>query len=277
LTYTEGSLEIIYYKVFNQKFDKIIPNKSKWVKFETFPYNSRYCNIKSENKIVISGGVDYEKFCCFYDYDINFINELPDMITPRQMHSMINVEDRVFIIGGNHCKKVECLNLIFEDWIQYPDLNYDRREAGVGVIQTLYHNYLYVFMGYSMTLSETCRNLERLDLNEDIEEANWQLLPIQNPHFFEYPYVTHLGITNYKEGFLFLGGIANTTCTRQVYYYDTETFCLEKTIFKLPFETAFSEKNMFSYDDNDYFLFTFGTYRLIKFDTKQNCLVEIIQ
>lgn len=277
ISYIEGALEIYFYKVFNQRFDKIVPDKSKWIKFEVFPYNSRYCNIKSENKIVISGGVDHEKMCCVYDYDINSINELPNMPTARQMHSMINIDDRVFFVGGNHCKKVECLSLHFEDWTQYPDLNYDRREAGLGIIKGIENSYLYAFMGYSNTLGENCRHLERLDLNLDHDESKWQLLPIQNPQIFDYPYVTHLGIVNYKNGFLLIGGIANTTCTRDVHYYDIENYSLERSIFKLPFEGAFAEKSMFTYDDKDYYLFSFGTYRLIKFDTKQNCLVELIQ
>ncbi len=268
---------MFFYKVFNQKFDTIIADKSKWIKFDYFPYNSRYCNIKSENKIVISGGVDHEKMCCVYDYDLNYINEFPNMKNARQMHSMINIDDRVFMIGGNHCKKVDCFNIVYEDWKEYPDLNYDRREAGVGIIQGSENTYLYVFMGHSNTLGETSRNLERLDLFEEPDDARWHLLPIANPHFFDNPYVTHLGILNFKNGFLFIGGISNTTSTRHVYYYDTETFNLERTIYKLPFEGAFSEKNMFTYDDSDYFLFSFGTYRLIKYDSKQRCLVEIMQ
>ena len=86
--------------------------------------------------------------CCSYDYDINFINELPDMKTSRQMHSMINIDERIFIIGGDHCKKVECLNLHFEDWKKYPDMNYDRREPGVGVVIGVENTYLYVFKKY---------------------------------------------------------------------------------------------------------------------------------
>lgn len=214
---------------------------------------------------------------CVYDYDINFLNELPNMRTARQMHSIINIDDRVFFVGGNHCKKVECLNLHFEDWTQYPDLNYDRREAGLAIAQGIENTYLYVFMGFSNTLGETARHLERLDLNLDLDEAKWQLLPIQNPHFFEEPFVSHLGVLNFKNGFLLIGGIANTTCTRQVYFYDVEKFSLEKSIFKMPFEGAFVEKSMFSYDDKDYYLFSFGTNRLIKYDSKQNCLVELIQ
>ncbi len=199
------------------------------------------------------------------------------MRTARQMHSMINIDERVFLVGGDHCKKVECLSLHYEDWTQYPDLNYDRREAGLGIVQGTENTFLYVFMGYSNTLGETARNLERLDLNLDPDESTWQLLPIQNPRFFDEPYVSHLGVLNFKSGFLFIGGIANTTCTRQVNYYDTEKYSLEKSIFKLPFECAFAEKSMFTYDDKDYYLFSFGTNRLIKYDSKQNCLVELMK
>lgn len=196
---------------------------------------------------------------------------------PRQMHSLINVDEKVFIIGGNHCKKVECFNLHFEDYIDYPDLNYDRREAGLGLIRNEDSEYLYVFMGYSNTLGDTAHNLERLNLHQPIEEAKWQLLPIQNPKFLDNAYVTHFGVLNFKEGFLFIGGIHNTSCVQTVYYYNAQNYELDRTIYKLPFEAAFAEKNMFSFDDENFFLFTFGTNRLIKYDTKQSCLVELFQ
>ena len=199
------------------------------------------------------------------------------MKTSRQMHSMINIDERIFIIGGDHCKKVECLNLHFEDWKKYPDMNYDRREPGVGVVIGVENTYLYVFMGYSNTLRETARHLERLDINVDPVEGKWQLLPIQNPHFFENPYVSHFGVLNFKDGFLIMGGIYNSTCVRSVYYFDLEDYNLKRSIYKLPFDAAFSEKNMFSYDEKDFYLFSFGTLRLIKYDSKQTCLIELIQ
>jgi hypothetical protein len=273
----EGTLDVFYFKVFNQKFDKKTADKSRWIKYDVFPHNSRFCNIKRDNLLIISGGVDHEKMFSKYDYDINQLNEFPNMMYGRQMHSMINVDERVFVVGGIHSKKVECYNLHFEDWKNYCDLNYDRRECGLALVVGNENTYLYAFMGYSNMLGETCRNLERLNLNLDHDESKWQLLPIQNPHFYEDPYTTNLGVVNYKKGFLFIGGIWKTNTTRSIYYYDLEEFSVHKSIYKLPFEGAFSEKSMFTYNDDDFYLFTFGTLRLIKYDKKENCMTEIFQ
>lgn len=277
MTIIEGTLDVFFFKVFNQKFDKITAEKSKYIKFDFFPYNSRYCNVKKENKIFISGGVDHDKMFCYYDYDLNSIEELTSMNHPRQMHSMINIDESIFVVGGNHSKKVECFNLHFEDWTNYSDMNYDRRECGLAFIKGEEETYLYAFMGHSNMLGNTSKNLERLNLSLDSDESDWKLLPIQNPHFFEDCFTTNLGILNYKKGFLFIGGLSNTTSIRSVYYYDLEEFELNKSIYRLPFEGSFSEKNMFTFNDNDYYLFTNGSMKMIKYDKKQNCLTEIFQ
>jgi hypothetical protein len=277
MTIKEGTLDVFFYKVYNQKFDKITPELSKNIEFKYFPYNSRYCNIKKENKIIISGGIDYENMLCSYDYDINKIEELPDMKYPRQMHSMINIDERIYIIGGNHSNKVECFNMHFEDWVIYSDMNYDRRECGLAIVKGENDTFIYAIMGYSNTIGNNAINLERLNIDLDPDESDWQLLPIQNPHFFEDCYITNFGVFTYKKGFLIIGGISNTSSTKNVYYYDIDEFSLERSIYKLPFESSFSEKNMFTYNDNDFYLFTYGTLKLIKFDKKQNCLTEIFQ
>jgi hypothetical protein len=277
MTAIEGTLDVFFFKVYNQKFDKITAELSNNIYFKYFPYNSRYCNIKKENKMIISGGVDYENMICSYDYDINKVEELPDMKYPRQMHSMINIDERIFIIGGNHSRKVECFNMHFEDWVIYSDMNYDRRECGLAIVKGETETFLYAFMGYSNIIGNNAKNLERLNIDLDSDESQWQILPIQNPHFFEDCYITNFGVINYKKGFLIIGGISNSTSTKNVYYYDLDEFALHRTIYKLPFESSFSEKNMFTYCDNDFYLFTYGTLKLIKFDKKQNCLTEIFQ
>lgn len=264
------------YKICSKNFETNVPQKSIKTKFNYFPYNSRSCNLKFGNKLIISGGVDHEKICYIYNYEENLIKEFIEMKNPRQMHSIINIENLVFFVGGIGCNKVDCYDLQFENLTSYPDLNYDRSDPGIGIFKCSENTYLYVFMGYSQSLKGTEINVERFKLYSDIDNNKWQMVPIQNPHCFEDCYVSHMGVVNYKNGFLFIGGIANTTSSNKVYFYDIESLCLEKTLFNLPFEVCFVEKNMFTYDYNDYYLISYGTNKLIKYDSKVNFSFETI-
>jgi hypothetical protein len=273
MTYEEGTNEIIFFRAKNMKFDKITPEFSKRLPFTTFPYNSRYCNIKKENKIIISGGIGAETSICSYDYDINYLMELPNLTNEHQLHSMVQIDDNIYIIGGNNSKSVECLNLEFEDYSKVPDLNYDRKDPSVCVIN---NRYIYVFMGYSSLLSETTRTYELLDIEINYK---WELINMKGDDEF---YLAKLssGVLPVEGGFLFLGGFCNGSCKSEVVFFDIlDNYFKISDIYKhkLPFETAFGEKQMFTFNDSDYYLFTYGSMQLIKFDKEKNALVEIIK
>ena len=59
---------------------------------------------------------------------------------------MISIGDnKVFIIGGSGSKKVTCLNIEFEDYEDYQDLTYTRKDFSLCLVN---NKFLYVFMGY---------------------------------------------------------------------------------------------------------------------------------
>jgi hypothetical protein len=281
ISYEEAGTEFIIYKIKNMRFEQIIPEISPRVKFPEgkFPYNSRYCQIMKDNQLMISGGINYDFSCCLYDYDTNYLMDLPSMNFERQNHTMINVDnDRVFVVGGYLSKKVECFSLEYEDWKKYPDLNYDRKDPSCAVIKSLNGFFLYCFMGHSNSFSEICQNFERIKIDHNEIPEKWELFPVHNP--FDLNFVrTHFAILPIGEtGLLFIGGFFNKQSTKDIAFFDFEDYCMKRSQHKLPISTAFSEKWMMTFDQGkEYYLFTYGFNKIIRWDGKKQIIGEIIK
>jgi hypothetical protein len=224
--------------------------------------------LRKDNIIIITGGCVLEDGCYSYDYDMNYLCELNNMSEGRQMHSMVNIDEYVYAIGGLGVKSVECFNLDYETWDRLPDLNYDRKDPGVCVVNG---NILYVFMGYSQTVSDICKNFERYEINVS---NKWDLLPVND--YVGYKLRTSCAVLAYDSGFLIIGGFAAASeSLNSVCYFDIDDYTLKRSNYKLPFTAAFSEKSMFTFNDNDFYLFSYATMKLITFDVKMNSLSEL--
>jgi hypothetical protein len=265
ISYEEGGEELFIYNLLKKKFETAKAEKSKGVRFDKFPFNSRAVNMKKENRLVISGGQQYETGICSYDYDTNYIIEHPDCRNPRIFHSLINLGDLVFLIGGSNCKEVDCFNMNFEDWTDYPALNYDRKDPCVCLVD---EKILYVFFGYSINLGGIVSNVEYLDIQEKPYSAQWVNTIILNPS--EYPIQkSNLGVVNYNEGFIILGGMTNYKSEKEVFYLNRRNFKIDYDGFCLPTEAAFAEKEMFSIDDKNFYLVIYGARNIIHFDKEK--------
>jgi hypothetical protein len=272
ITYQDGGDTFYVYNLVNMKFESIIPEKSKGIKFDKFPYNSRYLHVKKENRILITGGIDYETGCCSYDYDLNILSEHPNGKNPRQMHSMVNIKEDIFVIGGLYSKDVDCFSLEFEDWTEYPKMNYDRKDPSVCIVN---EKYIYVFMGYSQNYSGIAQNFERLDIQAEPFTKFWELLPINNP--LELPMLRLLSaVLPYENGFLFLGGLLNYKCDRNVYFFELDEYIIKRSKFILPFEASFVEKDMFSIDNEYFYLYAANSTRMIRFDKTKSFIGEVV-
>lgn len=275
MTYIAGEKEIIIYKMISMKFSKAIPQINKLVSFADkgiIPFNSRCVNIINEKKLVITGGLEHRYTACYYDFDINFIVDLPKMKHPRERHSMVNVGEKVFIIGGDCSKKVSCLNLEYEDYEDFPDMKLDRKDPAVCVVN---NQFLYVFMGYSNDYGEVANNFEKLDISKSAYCDYWKLLPLNNMMGLKIPKV-YSAVLPVEKGFLFFGGSFKSTVDEWVLMMDEATFEFSKSGLKLPFKTSFVEKSFLKQFEGseEYFLFTFGN-QLIRFNKVLRVIDEI--
>ena len=99
-----------------------------------------------------------------------------EMIYKRRAHSLIYFNDYIYAISGvdklEMIKKCEKYDIFHDEWLEIPELNYNRQNAALAI-----HNqrYLYAFSGY-----DGFRNVdtfEKLDyLNED---KGWELIELK--------------------------------------------------------------------------------------------------
>ena len=276
----EGDCWVYIYKLLTMKWQKVCPTMSERLSFyylQKFPYNCRYCHIVQRNQLIITGGIDNETTACYYDADTNAVVDLPKMKTGRQRHAMValNNED-VFIIGGVNCKKVTKLNVEYEDYTEYPELKYTRKDSSVCVVN---NKYLYVFMGYCDETGGVICNYEKLDVSAEPYTEKWKILPLNNYYSLTMPR-TYCAVVwdNFDEKFLFFGGSYQSSSQATVVEFKEDNYQLVKSKYILPLKANFSETMFLRENEmsNYYYLFTTGSeHELIRFNPKDKKLEEI--
>ena len=165
---------------------------------------SSYCN--GNNHLYISGGVDNENNKIGIFWKINLENcEIEDVnygMPAIKNHSMIQIEDKVYIVGGQN-EKCYFYNTKNNTISEFANLNYVRVEPSL----IKYQNFLYCID--SMKDQYYKFSIERIDLNSN--EKKWELLTpkisenLNDEEIFSQKF---FGVTiDKKEGsILFLGG-----------------------------------------------------------------------
>ena len=184
-----------------KKFDESIINAKSLNKCNA---TSAYCN--GDNHLYISGGVDSENIKIGIFWKINLENcEVEDVnyeMPESKNHSMIQIEDKVYIVGGQD-EKTYFYNTKDNKISFFANLNFTRVEPSL----IKYQNYLYCFD--SMKDQYYKFSIERINLK--VNEEKWVLLlpnisPSLNPEdVFSQKF---FGVTIEKQGgsILFLGG-----------------------------------------------------------------------
>ena len=284
MTYKGGDTQIIVFHFMTMKWSKQTPNIAQSVPFsesKRLPRNSKYCHNISQNQIIITGGVDFPDLACYYDYDTNALINYPKMPVKRDRHSLIYVgNDRVFIVGGDNCKKVTCLNVGYEYYDEYPDMKLERKDPSLCYVN---EQYLYVFMGYGNKEQKHLNNFERLDISVDPYSDSWKLIPLYNPHDVLMP-KSYSGVVyiDKENEFIFFGGsILGSMDNKVIKLKSTQNkdvWQFEKVRnHALPFKAAFGETSFVKPNEevNEFFQFCFQSEQLIHFDYTNDILEEI--
>ena len=150
-------------------------------------------------------------------------------------------------------------------------MKYDRKDPSVCVVND---KFLYVFMGFSSQVGDIARNFEKLDITQQPFDCDWNLLPI---HDYDNRSLKSLSaVVSFENGFLFLGGFIKGSSHHGVNFLDMEDYCFKTSRFRLPYESAFAEKAMFSIDDKDFYLFTYGSMKLITYSVKLQTIHDVL-
>ena len=252
---------------------------------DKFGPESAYCN--GNDFLYISGTIDQESDKAigqFWIFDLDKkIFDNPIYMNPKKNHSMIYIEKKVYIVGGDDIETM-FYDVDKKEIRHSADLNYKRFEPSL----IKHNNFLFCFDTSQKYLNNTENifNFEKLDLYS--ESAEWEIIKpeisknIVNSIFSQ----KFFGIVeDYKENIIFVGGVydndnkENDLSNNKDYknlQYNTSINMIEKsdTEFK---EISFSEKTFLPYDDKIYYLlpnFNKRAPKIVYFNRERN-LVEI--
>ena len=175
------------------------------------PYESS--SLLYNNNIIISGGavqlVNYSNLCYCYSILNEKIERLPDLIRPRSSHKMIQVNSKIFALGGQNKEgsMTSCeasipslIDSLDHDWKEIVPLN----EAKSGIGACVYDKYIYIFGGKSFNLdTKQLGTIERFDT---IAMNKWEAISIMKGLAGSLFGVVPRKYKD-KSGFLIFGGI----------------------------------------------------------------------
>lgn len=204
---------------------------------------SAYCNAKG--KLFISGGENdvsasqenvNEKYNSFFSIDLQNLNDdssievnhLPNLIEPKTWHSMIFIPNNyIFIVGGSDSKTVELFNLESQELKVDSELNEERSESTLCLVN---NTYLYCFCGF-LFQSQYIKTIERCNLLNETRQWDYVEYNI-DPNNFN---VSFFGVSYFKDNeLLLIGGNDNAEQQNKSYIFKPptkENSCAEITEF----------------------------------------------
>ena len=250
----EAKKKVIQIRLYNKE-------KIKEIRLNKFGVDSAYCN--GNNHLYISGGMEQstkESIDLFWDIDLmNNMFKAPIEMFPKKNHSMIYIEKKVYIIGGDD------VNTSFYDEEdknikQWSSLNYRRFEPSL----IKHGDYLYCFdtsKKYVNNFSNVF-NFEKINLKS--KSAEWEIV---NPHIS--PDVNNsvfsqkfFGVEeDLNENIIFVGGMMDNNDKKSEVnnneymniQYNINKNMIEKSIIEFK-EISFNEKTFLSLNDKTSFI-----------------------
>ena len=216
---------------------------------------------------------------------MNYLTQIQCTLSANyQCHSMITYGDYIYIVGGYNNKKCDVYNVktesVNEDFI-LPDLGFDRVDPGTIIIN---HKYLIVFAGYSISEKDHLSTFERMILFDPLDYFSiynikkckqWELLPIYTDNLVPYKMSNMVIINIDEEKVLLVGGMGIGVVKNVCFNYNFKDYKISNSLFKLPSEIAFSEKNMVSDDGQVFIGFNYGACKLLRINIYSLQVAEI--
>lgn len=261
--------QIYCFEIKSKIFKKILYNEEKIKEkgLDKIGVKSSYCN--GNNHLFISGGEDQasnENIGLFWDIDLKEDNDFsPIKMFPKNNHSMIYIEKKVYIIGGDDVNTL-IYDMEDKEIIHWENLNYKRFEPSL----IKHGNYLFCFDMSKKYINnfDNIINFEKIDLYKP--SAEWEIIvPEISPNVLNSLFSQKFFgvIEDCKENIIFVGGIHdkdkvtdnnnNNSIENTIYeeimnlQYNTNKNMIEKSDIQYT-EVSFSEKCFLSIDENTY-------------------------
>ncbi len=222
----------------------------KEIGFNVFLKDCAYCNYN--RKLYVSGGIieedDNNIFSSkkllvvdLFQKDLegknSFITELHPMSFPKYKHSMIGIDDKIYVVGGENSDVVERFDIKTNKWellnplikkISYPNLFF-------------YEGYLYACFGKEE--EEYLKNIERLNL-DNAQFSAWEIILFENPNNVDVR-IYGCGIYQVDELIYFFGGKCMDEDTDEIFFINMKEKIIDRTDAKLMWKESFRENTLF--------------------------------
>ena len=241
-------------------------DKIKEQKLDKFGIDSAYCN--GNNYLYLSGGQDKatnEIIGLFWEIDLkNKLFSPPVKIFPKKNHSMIYIEKKVYIIGGDSVYSM-FYDTDTKEIKQISNLNYKRFEPSL----ITHDNYLFCFdtsKKYTNNF-ENIFNFERIDLYT--ESAQWELInPNISPNALNLVFSQKFFgvVEDFRQNIIFVGGIYDndndndknkedniSNIERMNIQYNINKNMIEKSDIEYK-DISFSEKAFYPFNNITYYI-----------------------
>ena len=269
--------EIYVYNIKEHRLESIKDFKKDQNIFKRFYQFSIYLNAK--NNLYITGGKTKEEqisnsFYC-YNYELNSLTVLPNMINSRCSHSMIYINnhiinDELFIIGGHGINTGERYSFKTQKWKLLPCLHSKERQVPTLIC---YGDYLYTIFGFVNGKKNSYILGEKINLNE---LDKWEIINMKSDGIDEEKLNKfNVGLIKLNNNsFLLVGGEISTGGeTDDVYKLDfnkDDEIVISDTNLKLPCPASFIDKNFIALDQNKFAQFDMKKSNFIFYDAFTN-------
>ena len=271
--------QIYCFGIKTKTFKRIRYRKETLIKYKLNKLGNNYAYCNGNNHLFISGGLDHnakEKKGLFWDIDLKEeTTSFPIQMFPKNNHSMIYIENKVYIIGGDDANTL-IYNMNEHSIDFWTNLHYRRFEPSL----IKHGKYLYCFDMSRKYISsfDNIINFERIDIYAD--HAEWELIVPNIPQNIENIIFCQkfFGVVNnFEENIIFVGGIYdkindNDNDNENFIHKENEIMNMQYNIntntierSSIPFEDIyFNEKCFLPVNENTYINLPYFNKRLPK-------------
>lgn len=213
------------------------------------------------SQIYISGGEisngDSSNIFLTYQPISKTLIRLPDMPTPKHLHSLLFNNDFVYSVGGHNSNSCEMYDIKHKKWTKLQSLKSNERQ-----LPTLYMNGTWLYAFFGSRKGGFIETIERINVRS--QKSKWESVLFTNPEKLNLG-ITEMGIITGEEGVIYmLGGKDSKGIRNTILNFNFTNSTLASAEFNMEEGAFFKESSFIKLSDGEYALFNESVNQLLK-------------